>query len=121
MYTYGVKRGRLDIHRFVDALSTRPAKIFGLYPRKGTIAVGADADVVVYDPEYRGTISAAIQYTNNDYNACEGWAIEGRPSIVTVRGKVQVRDGKFVGDPSRGHMLKRAAQPAELREAAYAD
>jgi dihydropyrimidinase len=107
MYTYGVKRGALDIHRFVDALSTRPAKIFGLFPRKGTIAVGADADLVVYDPGYRGTISAATQHTNNNYNGFEGFTIEGRPSYVTVRGKVQVRDGVFVGEPGRGRMIKR--------------
>jgi dihydropyrimidinase len=119
MYTYGVKRGRLDLHRFVDALSTRPAKLFGLYPRKGTITVGTDADIVVYDPEYRGTISAVRQYTNNDYNGFEGWSIEGRPSVVTVRGKVQVRDGKFIGEPGRGRMLKRAHSVE--REAVYAD
>jgi dihydropyrimidinase len=107
MYTYGVKRGGLDIHRFVDALCTRPAKLFGLFPRKGTIAVGADADLVVYDTEYRGTISAATQHINNDYNGFEGFAIEGRPSIVTVRGKVQVRDGVFVGEPGRGRMIRR--------------
>jgi dihydropyrimidinase len=121
MYTYGVKRGRLDIHRFVDALSTRPAKLFGLYPRKGTIAVGSDADIVIYHPEYRGTISAASQYTNNDYNGFEGWAIAGRPEVVTVRGRVQVRDGKFVGDPSRGRMLRRSTQHVEAQEAVYAD
>jgi dihydropyrimidinase len=107
MYTYGVSHGGLDIHRFVDALSTRPAKLFGLFPRKGSIAVGADADLVIYDTAYRGTISAATQHTNNDYNGFEGYAIEGRPSVVTVRGKVQVRDGQFVGDPGRGKMLKR--------------
>jgi dihydropyrimidinase len=110
MYTCGVKNGSLDIHRFVDALSTRPAKIFGLFPRKGTIAVGADADLVVYDPNYRGTISAAAQHTNNDYNGFEGFPIEGRPSHVTVRGKIQVRDGVFVGEPGRGHMLRRQPQ-----------
>ena len=63
MYTYGVKRGRLDLHRFVDALSTRAGEVFGLYPRKGTIAVGSDADLVVYDTEYRGTISADTQHS----------------------------------------------------------
>lgn len=110
MYTHGVKRGTLNIHRFVDALSTRPAKLFGLFPRKGTIAVGSDADLVVYDTAYRGTISAATQHTNNDYNGFEGFAIEGRPSVVTVRGKVQVRDGVFVGEPGRGHMLRRKPQ-----------
>ncbi len=102
-----MKRGILDIHRFVEALSTRPAKLFGLFPRKGTIAVGSDADLVIYDPEYRGKISAATQHTNNDYNGFEGFGIEGRPSVVTVRGKVQVRDGNFVGEPGRGRMLRR--------------
>jgi len=118
MYTYGVKRGTLNIHRFVDALSTRPARLFGLFPRKGTIAVGSDADLVVYDTEYRGTISAAKQHTNNDYNGFEGFAIEGRPSVVTVRGKVQVRDGVFVGEQGRGRMLRREPQYS-AREVAH--
>lgn len=120
MYTYGVRRGRLDMHRFVDALSTRPAKIFGLYPRKGAIAVGSDADLVLYDPAYRGSLSAAHQYTHNDYNGFEGFAIEGRPAVVMVRGKIQVRDGRFVGEPGIGQMLKRTAQPAQEPEAVYA-
>lgn len=107
LYTYGVKRGRLDMHRFVDAASTRAAKLFGLFPRKGTIAVGSDADLVVYDPNYRGVVSAKSQRTNNDYNGFEGMEIEGRPSVVTVRGKVQVREGEFVGERGRGKMLKR--------------
>ena len=107
LYTHGVKRGRLDLDRFVDVASTRAAKLFGLFPRKGTISVGSDADLVVYDTNYRGVISAKTQYTNNDYNAFEGMPIEGRPSVVTVRGKVQVRDGKFVGERGRGKMLKR--------------
>jgi dihydropyrimidinase len=112
MYTYGVKSGRLDIHRFVDALSTCAAKLFGLFPRKGTIAVGSDADLVVYDPEYRGVIAAAHQHVNNDYNGFEGFAIEGRPAVVTVRGKVQVRDGEFVGERGRGKFLRRVPQYA---------
>jgi dihydropyrimidinase len=112
MYTYGVKRGGLDIHRFVDALSTKPAKIFGLFPRKGTIAVGSDADLVIFDPAYRGKISVKTQHTNNDYNGFEGVEIDGRPAVVTVRGKVQVRDGAFVGEAGRGRMLKRVPQYA---------
>jgi dihydropyrimidinase len=116
MYTYGVKRGKLDIHRFVDALSTRPAKLFGLFPRKGNIAVGADADLVVYDPDYRGTVSARTQHTNNDYNGFEGFPIEGRPLHVTVRGKIQVRDGLFVGDPGYGRMIRRRPQYGPRRE-----
>jgi dihydropyrimidinase len=112
MYTYGVKHGGLDLHRFVDALSTRAAKLFGLFPRKGTIAVGSDADLVVYDTEYRGTVSAAMQHGINDYNGFEGFVIEGRPSVVTVRGKVQVRDAMFVGEPGRGRMIRRPTKYA---------
>jgi dihydropyrimidinase len=107
MYTYGVNRGLMDIHRFVDALSTRPAKLFGLFPRKGTIAVGSDADLVIFDPTYRGVISARRQHINNDYSGFEGFAVEGRPAIVTVRGKIQVRDGNFVGEKGRGQLLRR--------------
>jgi dihydropyrimidinase len=107
MYTYGVNRGRLDLHRFVDALSTRPAKLFGLFPRKGTIAVGGDADLIIFDPTYRGVISARGQHINSDYSGFEGFAVEGRPAVVTVRGKIQVRDGSFVGERGRGQLLRR--------------
>ena len=107
LYTYGVKRGPLDLHRFVEAASTKAAKIFGLFPRKGTIAVGSDADLVVYDPNAKSIIRAATQHVANDYNGFEGMEIEGRPVVVTVRGKVQVRDGKFVGERSRGQSIKR--------------
>jgi dihydropyrimidinase len=107
LYTYGVNRGSLDLHRFVDAASTRAARLFGLFPRKGTIAVGSDADLVIYDPHYRGKISAKTQLTNCDYSGFEGMEIDGRPAIVTVRGKVQVRHGIFVGEPNRGRLLKR--------------
>jgi dihydropyrimidinase len=107
LYTRGVKGERLDLDRFVDAASTRAAKLFGLFPRKGTIGVGSDADLVVYDTNYRGVVSAKSQHVNNDYNGFEGMEIEGRPSVVTVRGKVQVRDGNFVGERGRGKMLKR--------------
>jgi dihydropyrimidinase len=113
MYTYGVKRGRLNLHRFVDALSTRASKLFGLYPRKGEIAVGSDADLVIYDPEYRGTISARTHHVNCDYSGFEGVEIEGRPSVVLVRGKVQVREGKFVGERGRGQFLRRKPEGVE--------
>jgi dihydropyrimidinase len=107
VYTYGVKRGRIDLGTFVDACSTQAAKLFGLFPRKGTVALGSDADLVVYDPNFRGTISQKTQQMNVDYSAFEGWEIEGRPSVVTVRGKVQVRDGKFVGERGHGKFLRR--------------
>ena len=107
LYTYGVSRGDLTLERFVEVASTNAAKLFGLYPRKGTIAVGSDADLVVYDPEYRGVISAQTHKMNVDYSAFEGMEIDGRPSVVTVRGQVAVRDGEFVGDPGRGRLLRR--------------
>ena len=102
-----VERGRLDLHRFVDAASTQAAKLFGLFPRKGTIQLGSDADLVVYDPNHKGTISAKTHQMNIDYNAFEGMAIEGRPQAVTVRGKIAARDGKFVGQSGRGQFLQR--------------
>ncbi|MDZ4848147.1 MAG: dihydropyrimidinase [Pirellulaceae bacterium] len=107
LYTYGVKRGRIDLNTFVDAASTQAAKLFGLFPRKGTIAVGSDADVVIYDPDYRGQISVKTQLMATDYSAFEGWSIEGRPSHVFVRGKLQVTDGKFVGELGYGQFLAR--------------
>lgn len=107
VYTYGVKRGRIDLNTLVDACSTQAAKLFGLFPRKGTIALGSDADLVVYDPNYRGKISQKTQTMNVDYSAFEGWELEGRPTEVTVRGKVMVRGGKFVGNLGHGKLLKR--------------
>jgi dihydropyrimidinase len=107
VYTYGVKRGRIDLSTFVDACSTQAAKLFGLFPRKGTIAIGADADLVVYDPDYRSKISQKTQLMNVDYSAFEGWELAGRPIVVTVRGKVQARNGKFVGKLGHGKLLAR--------------
>lgn len=107
VYTHGVQKGNLDLHRFVDACSTQAAKLFGLYPRKGVIAPGSDADIVIYDTDYRGTVSAATQHSNCDYSGFEGMKIEGRPAVVTVRGKVQVRDGQFIGQHGRGRLLRR--------------
>src|SRR5215207_2760698 len=97
LFTHGVQKGRLDLNTFVNVASTQAAKLFGLFPKKGTIAPGSDADLVIFDPSYRGKISATTQTMNVDYSAFEGWEVEGRPSVVTVRGKVAARDGKFVG------------------------
>ena len=107
VHSGGVASGRFSVNRFVEMVSTTPAKLFGLYPRKGTIAVGSDADLVIYDTAYRGVISARTQAMNNDYNGFEGMRIQGRPSVVTVRGKVQVKEGRFVGDRRRGRLLRR--------------
>ncbi len=109
LFTHGVCAGRLDLPTFVAVASTNAAKRFGLFPRKGAIQPGTDADLVVYDPAYRGTLSRATQTHAVDYNAFEGWEIKGRPSVVTVRGEVAVRDGTFVGTIGRGRFLARAA------------
>ncbi len=107
LYTYGVSRGNLDLHRFVEAASTKAAKLFGLFPRKGTIAVGSDADLVVYDTAHKGVISSKTHHMNCDYSGFEGMEIDGRPWAVTVRGKVQVKEGRFVGEKGRGQLLRR--------------
>jgi dihydropyrimidinase len=107
LYTYGVTAGKIDLHTFVNVASTQVAKTFDLFPRKGTIQPGADADLVVFDPGYRGKISVKAQHMNVDYSAFEGWKIEGRPSVVTVRGQVAARDGKFVGKLGHGKFLQR--------------
>ncbi len=109
LYTHGVATGRIDLCRFVQVASTQAAKLFGLFPRKGTIQPGADADLVVFDPSRRATISARTQLMNVDYSAFEGWPIQGRTDVVTVRGVVQVRDGRFVGLKDHGRMLHREA------------
>ena len=107
LYTHGVCAGHLDLCTFVDCASTQAARLFGLYPRKGTIQVGSDADLVIYDPAYRGNISVKTQQMDVDYSAFEGWELQGRPSVVTVRGQVQARDGEFVGTLGHGQFLSR--------------
>ncbi len=107
IYTYGVRAGRLSLNAMVSACSTEAARLFGMYPRKGTIAVGSDADLVIYDEGFNGTFQKATSYSNVDYNAYEGWTRLGRPSLVTVRGAVQVRDGEFVGTMGRGQFIAR--------------
>jgi dihydropyrimidinase len=112
LYTFGAKAGRIDLHTLVNVASTQVAKTFDLFPRKGTIQPGADADLVVFDPDHRGVISAKTQHMNLDYSAFEGWRTEGRPSVVTVRGEVAVREGRFVGNPVRGQFLRRTPSRA---------
>jgi dihydropyrimidinase len=108
MYTYGVREGRIDASRWVELCCTNPAKIFGLYPRKGTIAVGADADLVLWDPAATSTISAKTHHSKCDYNVFEGFETVGAPTRVWVRGELAAEDGVFVGTPGRGRQLKRA-------------
>jgi len=107
VYTHGVCTGKIDLHTFVNACSTQAAQIFGMYPKKGDIRVGSDADIVVWDPEYRGELSVSTSHSAIDYCGYEGWPVQGRASTVLVRGQVQSRDGAFVGTIGRGELVRR--------------
>ncbi|MBK1881438.1 dihydropyrimidinase [Luteolibacter pohnpeiensis] len=107
LYTEGVRRGRIDLQTLVRCASTKPAEIFGLYPRKGAIVPGSDADLVIWDPEWRGKISAATHSMATDYSAFEGKSIVGRADTVTVRGKIMVQNGEWVGEKGWGEFLPR--------------
>ena len=104
-YTAGVVGGKISLERLVAAAAENPAKIFGLWPRKGTIAPGADADLVVWDPAARRTLSRQTQSIATDYNPYEGIDVHGAPEVVTVRGEIMVRHGQFVGSPGKGRLL----------------
>ncbi|OAT86480.1 dihydropyrimidinase [Desulfotomaculum copahuensis] len=107
LYTYGVATGRISLHRFVDLTSTRAARLFGLYPRKGTIAVGSDADIVVWDPRGGATITAGTQQQRVDYTPYEGFEQKGRPVHVFLRGRQVVKDGRLCDGRPRGEYLPR--------------
>ncbi len=107
LYDGGVNGGRISINRFVELVSTRPAKIFGLYPRKGSITVGADADLLLWDPKRKWTISAETHRMKVDYSAYEGREVTGLPDKVLLRGEVIVDDQKYVGNIKQGSFVKR--------------
>ena len=102
-----VRTGKLDIHHFVDLVATMPAKLFGLFPRKGTIAPGSDADLVIFDPERKMIISAATQHQRVDYTPYEGMPVQGVPDTVLLRGRVIVRNGEYIGGTGGGQYLAR--------------
>ena len=105
MFSEGVGKGRIDINTFVAVTATNAAKIYGLYPRKGTIAVGSDADIAIWDPDMRVTISADMLHENLDYTPYEGFEVEGWPVMVISRGEVIVKDGDVLAKPGRGEFL----------------
>ena len=108
IYNGGVAQGRISLNRFVELTSTAAAKIFGLFPRKGTIAVGSEADIVIFDPDREQTISAATHHMRVDYSAYEGWTIKGVTEVVLSRGKVIVEHGEWKGQAGAGQFLKRS-------------
>jgi dihydropyrimidinase len=117
IHEFGVRGGRISLNRMVELLSTNPAKLFGLYPRKGTIAVGSDADIVVFDPEKRVTISASTHHSKSDYNLFEGTEVTGSPEVVVLRGNVLVENDELVASSGGGQFVERAKFGEELRPA----
>jgi len=107
LYTHGVATGRMSANRFAEITSTNPAKIFGLFPKKGTIAVGSDADLFIWDPAARTTITQAGQLMATDYSCFEGWEVAGEVVATVRRGEVLYRDGKFVGQVGSGQFVPR--------------
>jgi dihydropyrimidinase len=108
LFSEGVNKGRISLNQFVDITSTKVAKLFGLYPRKGTIAVGVDADIVIFDPNVERTLSAETHHMAVDYSAFEGMEITGEPVTVLSRGEFVIRDKQFVGTVGSGQYVKRA-------------
>jgi dihydropyrimidinase len=107
LFSEGVSKGRISINKFVEVISTNPAKIFGLYPKKGTIAVGSDADIVLIDPNKEVIMSKEILHENVDYTPYEGMRLKGYPVLTLVRGKVVSKENKFVGEKGYGEFIKR--------------
>ncbi|MHB8618258.1 MAG: dihydropyrimidinase [Chloroflexota bacterium] len=107
IYDGGVRTGKISMNRYVQLTATAPAKVFGLYPRKGTIAIGSDADIVVFDPNGASTLSARTHHMRVDYNPYEGRQVTGIASTVLSRGKVVIDNGRYVGQPGDGQFVKR--------------
>ena len=110
VYDGGVREGRISLNRFVELISTSPAKIFGLFPRKGTIAPGSDADIVIFDPNRTVTLAAKTLHMKVDYNPYEGRRVTGAADTVLSRGRVVIENGQFAGRAGRGSFLKRRAR-----------
>jgi dihydropyrimidinase len=107
LWTYGVRAGRITPHQFVALTSTNPAKIFGLYPRKGALLPGSDADLVIWDPERRLTYGVAYSHQRTDYNLYEGWELVGYPEKVFLRGRLIVDGDRWLGEQGMGRFIPR--------------
>ena len=107
MYSEGVRKGKISLNKFVEVCSTNAAKIFGMYPKKGTIAVGADADVVVFDPDKKHVISVDNHHMNCDYSAYEGWEVTGKTETVLLRGKIAIENNECHLKPGDGKFISR--------------
>ncbi|MCD3291444.1 amidohydrolase family protein, partial [Clostridium botulinum C/D] len=109
MYSFGVAENRISIEKFVEVTSTNVAKIFGMYPKKGTIVVGSDADLVMFDPNKKVKITKELLHENVDYTPYEGFEIKGYPVMTLSRGEIIAKDGQYIGKEARGRFIKRGA------------
>jgi dihydropyrimidinase len=107
LYSEGVHKGKISLNKYVEVACTNPAKIFGMFPRKGTIAPGSDADIVIFDPREEHTLSATTHHMNVDYSAYEGWPITGKVKTVILRGQVAIENGKCLVEKGYGKFIKR--------------
>lgn len=107
LYTYGVSAGKISLNKYVEVTSTKAAKIFGMYPQKGTIEIGSDGDIVVWEPEAEGVITAVKQYQNVDYTPYEGFKLKGRVKHVFLNGEQVVRNGNFIEGNPKGKYIYR--------------
>jgi dihydropyrimidinase len=107
LYSEGVHKGKITLNKYVEVACTNPAKIFGMFPRKGTIAVGSDADIVIFDPEEKHTLSAKTHHMNVDYSGYEGWQLTGRVKTVLLRGTVAIKDNECLVEKGYGRFIKR--------------
>jgi dihydropyrimidinase len=107
LYSEGVHKGRISLNKYVEVACTNPAKIFGMFPRKGTIAPGSDADIVLVDPNRKHTLSAATHHMNVDYSAYEGWELTGKVQTVLLRGRVAIDNGACLLPKGYGQFIKR--------------
>ena len=109
LYSEGVRTGRISLQRFVELTATNAARLFGLYPRKGTIAPGSDADLVLFDPTLTRTVEPSMLKSNADYSVFEGWEVTGWPVTTLSRGEIVFEHDRVIGAPGRGELLPRGA------------
>ena len=107
LFSEGVRKGRISLNKYVELTSTNPAKIFGMFPKKGSLGIGSDADIVIFDPEEQHTLSAKTHHHRCDYSGYEGWKVTGKCKTVILRGQVAIDDGKALVGKGYGKFIKR--------------
>jgi dihydropyrimidinase len=107
LYSEGVNKNKITLNKYVEIACTNPAKIFGMFPRKGTIAVGSDADIVIFDPNEKHTLSVKTHHMNVDYSGYEGWELTGKVKTVLLRGKVAIENNECKLEKGYGKFIRR--------------